>query len=218
MFGFFSEKNFKERMDFIDNDLEEREKRFERLKNLKNSDIDHTNLLLDIKKEIPDFNENEIIEYTQYIIPNMHYFFSNEQKDKLKKYCSEDLIKRIFEQKEKYRISKNFDRVNVQFAKIDSFVNDENNLYLKVYASVFFYDKIANNVFKEDITDKYWNDIWIITFKEKNKIGINNQTKCPNCGAPMEYDPTKKEFNCNYCRNHMVITEMNWEIIDIEIK
>ena len=76
MFEYFSEKTFNRRMNQIDNDLEEREKRLERLNDLKDTDIDHKNLLLDIKKEIPDFNEDELIEYTQYVIPNIHHFFS----------------------------------------------------------------------------------------------------------------------------------------------
>ena len=218
MFEYFSEKTFNRRMNQIDNDLEEREKRLERLNDLKDTDIDHKNLLLDIKKEIPDFNEDELIEYTQYVIPNIHHFFSNGEKDKLKKICSEKLINKVFEQKETYRISNNIDNINVQFVKIENCINEENHFYIKIYASIFFYDKIANNICKYSSTDKYWNDIWTITFKDKNRIEEKNQTKCPNCGASMEYDKTKKLFTCSYCRNHIFITEMNWEIVDIEVK
>lgn len=218
MFGYFSEKNLKKRINEIDNDIEERKRKLERINNLKDLNIDHNNLLLDIKKEIPDFNENEFIEYTQYIIPNIHHFFSNKETDKIKKYCSQELTKNVFEQKEKYRISKDFDKVNVQFVKIENCMKEGNEFYVKVYVSIIFYDETANNVYKKDFTDKYWNDIWIVTFKEKNRVEKNNQTKCPNCGAAMEYDPAKKLFNCNYCRNHMFITEINWEIVDIEVK
>ena len=34
-------------------------------------------LLHKIKMDFPGFNEDEILDYTQFVVPNMHFLFKN---------------------------------------------------------------------------------------------------------------------------------------------
>ena len=47
---------------------------------------ENDNLLMRMKTEIPNFDDEELLEYTKIIIPNIHSFFSNQRIDKLKRY------------------------------------------------------------------------------------------------------------------------------------
>ncbi len=90
-----------------------------------------------------------------------------------------------------------------------------NKLYIKVYALVFFFDDADNNMNNEDKFDKYWNDIWVVTYEGNGNKKIMN--KCPACGADMEYNISKKMFTCNYCRNSVYYSQINWKMVDVEV-
>ena len=172
-------------------------------------------LLLQIKGDVPNFEEQEILEFSKIIIPNIHFFFCNERREKLKKYCSDNLIEKVLKNKELYRITKDIDNTRVGYARLEEYINDEGKCYIKVYASVFFYDEAANNENNSDSYDKYWNDIWVITYEGNFNKQIMN--KCPTCGATMEYNKAKQMFTCNYCRNSLYYSQINWRIVDIEV-
>ena len=184
-------------------------------------------LILEIKKSIKDFNEAELLDYTKYAIQNLHYFFCNDRFDKIKKYCSKDVIEKIINQKDKFRITNNIDRVNIQYMRISDTYTKDDICYIKLYVSIIFFDDVSNNPDFDELeatgTDYidpnyYWNDIWEITFKENLHQGLVPQIKCPNCGASMDYNKDTKTLTCNYCRNHMLVTQINWKIVDIDVK
>ena len=172
-------------------------------------------VLMEIRAEIPRFNEEELAEYTKTVLPDIHRFLCQGKSDKITKYCSEELIQKMILNKEVYKISENMDNVRVQHARIDGFSNSDNRIRIKMYASVFFFDDVDNNINNEESYDKYWNDIWIVTYELDEDIEITN--KCPSCGAPMEYNSFKHMFTCNYCRNSVYDSEINWKIVDIEV-
>ena len=173
-------------------------------------------VLNNIKTEIPNFKEQELIEYTKNAIPNVHRFLSQEREEKLNKYCSIELIKKMQSNPEIYRISKNIDNVRVGFAGIEGYDYSEGKIKIRIDTSIFFYDDVDNNINNQESFDKYWNDIWIITY-ELNDIK-ENINKCPSCGASMEYINSKNMFTCNYCRNSIYYSQINWKIIDVEVK
>ena len=171
--------------------------------------------ILRIKEEIPNFNEQELLEYTKIVIPNIHTFASHEKWDRVKRYCSDELIGKIQNNKEVYRISNNMDIVRVGYARVEGFSIEESKLLLKVYSSVFFYDDVDNNDDNDGNFDKYWNDIWVVTYEGKENIA--NMNKCQNCGASMDYNTSKHMFTCNYCRNSLYYSQINWKIVDVNV-
>lgn len=176
---------------------------------------ENDNILMRMKTEIPNFDDEELLEYTKIIIQNLHSFFCNGKLEKLNRYCSDALINKVLQNKEKYRITKNMDNVRVGYARLYGYVNKENKYYIKVYSSVFFYDDVDNNYENEDNYDKYWNDIWVVTYEG---IGAkDNLNKCPTCGASMEYNLSKHMFTCNYCRNSLYYSQINWKLVDIDV-
>ena len=210
-------------MKFINNLNEYNKKKNDSIKELnyykkvEKLDLEHHNALIDIKREFPDFDEQEFLNYVNNVIPNIHYFISNDKIERAEKYCSKELIQKMLEQKEKYRISKKMDNINIQYIRITGFQLNNNRIYLKVYASVYFYDEATNNLDNKDLTDKFWNDIWTITVTPNTKIGGVENAKCPKCGATMIYD-YHHQFHCEYCRNNLYITNVDYIVTDIEVK
>lgn len=211
------ETEYLKELRYIEKKTQEIKEKTKKLTRIKSFDPEHYELLLKIKRELPDFNEKELLEFIRNVIPNIHYFISNERLEKVKRYCDKKLIEKINKEKDKYRITPDIDNMRVEYARIEKCLNDKDNFYIQIYSSIFFYDEVANNIEKNDYIDQYWNDIWLITVKENSKIGHVNKTKCPNCGAAMEYSGNDRTFNCNYCRNKLYITQLNWKVIDIEL-
>ena len=175
-------------------------------------------ILYEIKKEILGFNKEELLEYTIWAIPKLYdeiKNYDNISKKKIK--CKKELINKLIEEPRKYRITNEMDNVNVQYAELYECIKENGEFYIKVYASIYFYDNRENNIYMS-ARNRYWNDIWIITLRETdcNKIEDGN---CDNCGAVMEYDEIKKIFKCTYCGNVLAIQkwDKDWEFVDIEV-
>ena len=179
------------------------------------NNFEQQELVLKIKEVIPSFDYQELLEYTKIIVPNIHLLFCNDKNDKLKRYCNDKLIEKVFENKKIYRINSDIDNARVGYARLQDYYSENDNNYVKVYSSVFFYDESANNLQKTDGFDKYWNDIWVITYE--GDFGNDNVNKCPTCGAPMEYNNSKHMFTCDYCRNSLYYSQINWKIVDIDV-
>ena len=210
----FNEKDLQYELERIEKESERIRENTNKIRKMKTNDIEHEKALIEIKKEIVDFDEEDLLRFTKNAIVNIHYFFSHEKYNQLKNYCSEELIKKILDDKKKYRIDINMDNIRVGFAKIRD-VYKKDDFFIKVHTSVFFYDDARNNNAMGSTSDKYWNDIWTITYKRKKDEEITN--KCPNCGSLMEYNIGSKTFLCDYCRNTFMKEQMIWEIYDISV-
>lgn len=93
----------------------------------------------------------------------------------------------------------------------------DDEIYIQVYSSIYFYDDVGNNVENYSVSDKYWNDIWIVTFRESSGLNKKN-SNCVNCGAIMEYNKVRDIFKCEYCGNIIQNkSDSKWEIVDIEL-
>lgn len=178
-------------------------------------DIKRKELLSKIKEDFTNFDEGELLEFTGFAVPNIHYSLSHEKKEKAIKYCTESLINKMLDNKEKYRISNDIDNIRVGYARIEDYINEDNKYYIKVYTSIFFYDDVDNNEIIDCNYDKYWNDIWVLTYE--GNIGKEIINKCPACGASMEYNKSKHMFTCNFCRNSIYYSQINWKLTDIEV-
>ena len=78
---------------------------------------------------------------------------------------------------------------------------------------------VKNNKIGDKMVDGYWNDIWIITYRNIEKNYNINTCKCENCGATMKYNKNMEFFECNYCNTILYNFQgMNLEIVDIEVK
>lgn len=188
--------------------------------------INYTETLKNIKEEMPFFNKEELIEYTKWAVQKLYNAIKNEDEIKIK--CKEGLINKLIKEKFKYRITKDIDHISVQYAQIYDFNKIENKKYIKVYTSVYFYDNVTNNMMNSGITkDRYWNDIWIVTYEDNSEIGCEKDNKCNNCGAIMEYDSIKEVVKCKYCGNtiynklngNWTIEEVNtnWIMANVEL-
>lgn len=170
---------------------------------------------IELKDEILGFNEEELLQYIKWAVQKLYNSIKDEEEINVK--CKEELIKKLNEEKTKYRISKNTDSMSVQFARLFDYEKKDNEIYIQVYLSIYFYDDVHNNRYNMEMRDKYWNDIWIVTCKERMEVQVKN-SKCPSCGAVMKYKRMDDIFECTYCEN-IIENRFNskWELVDIEL-
>ena len=172
-------------------------------------------LVIKIKEEIPNFNEQELLDFTKTSIPVIYNYLINRKIDKAKIYCTEALTKKMLKNSSLYRVSNDIDNIRVESARLHGCVRKGGKFYIKVNASIFFYDNVDNNINTFEIYDKYWNDIWIVTLECKGDKKIMNQ--CPTCGAFMKFNSLKKMFKCEYCGNSVCYSPIEWKIVDIDV-
>lgn len=172
-------------------------------------------ILHDIKVEIPEFEKDELLEYTKWAIPSLYESLRDNEKIVLN--CNNEVINKINSEKESYRVTKNIDKVTVQYADLFDYLNINSEKYIKVYISLYFYDDVNNNIDKDCEKDKYWNDTWIITYKI-NGGKTKDNCNCSNCGSVMKYNLQSNIFECEYCGNVIHInSNLKWEIVDIQV-
>ena len=176
-------------------------------------------ILVDIRKEIPGFKKEELIEYTKWAIPKLYdELRDNVNLEQMKVKCNNQLIDKIIQEKVRYRISKNIDNISMQYIELYDTVKKDEDLLIKVYVSIYFYDNVSNNLEWQFAQDRHVNDIWVVTFKGKSSERFEDGN-CDNCGAVMEYNETKSIYNCAYCGNVVTTQRLyrDWEIADIEV-
>ena len=173
-------------------------------------------VLMDIEKEMPDFNADEFLKYTEWAIQKLYNSLRDNEKSEVK--CEEELISKLDEQRLKYRITKDIDHISIHYAEILDVIRKDGIMYIQVYLSVYFYDNTKNNINMDDDLDyKYWNDIWIVTLGEDIELE-RKKCNCVNCGAIMKYNKARSTFECEYCGN-IVHNDFDsgWKIVDIEL-
>ena len=174
-------------------------------------------VVYDIKKEIPNFDKEELLEYTKWAIQVLHHAMRNENRPEVK--CKDDLLNKMINEKLKYRITREMDHLSIQFIELANCEKKNNEFLIKVYVSIYFYDDVDNNINVSNTGDKYWNDIWYITYRQDAESADGNNSNCSNCGAIMEYNHLSKLFKCNYCgKTDTNILKVQWEIVDIEVE
>lgn len=180
---------------------------------------DVTEIILDIKNKNPFFEREEILDYTKFTIPILYNDLKKGNIEKIKIRCKEEVIYKILQKRTRYRITKDMDHISIQYAELFDYIEENGEMYVKVYLSIHFFDNVKNNTTGDKMVDGYWNDIWIITYKNLEKNYDINACKCENCGAMMKYSLIKKILECKYCGNKLYYRpNMNWEIVDIEVK
>ena len=177
--------------------------------------IDITDIVFKIKSEIPKFDREDFIEYTKWTIPELYSSVKNEEAIDIK--CSKELVEKLIENKSIYKIKKDIDYISIQYTELVDCTKDDDNVYVKVYMSIYFKDDVSNNIIKINDRDRFWNDIWIVTYK-KSLSYKNIDPRCNNCGAIMKYNNIEEILKCDYCGNIMICSDnQNWEMIDIEV-
>lgn len=173
-------------------------------------------IVLDIQKEIAGFNRDELINYITWAIPRLYDSVRHNEKIDVK--CDSELINKLNKENTKYRINKDIDHLSVQFAELTNNYKQDDEMYIQVYLSLFFYDNVKNNTDDNSLADKYWNDIWIVTVKKDYKPG-QKQHNCSNCGAVLKYNQARNIFQCEYCGNIIHNnSDSQWKIVNIEIQ
>lgn len=184
---------------------------------------DLNEVLIEIKNEIKGFDSKELLEYTKWALPRLYNNLLERNEREIIVNCTENTINKLKNEKDKFRINKDIDHIKVHYVKIDDYFKKNDEIYIKVYASIFFIDKVVNNEIKlneerDDSSRKYWNDVWSITYKETNTKERRNEYVCNNCGATMKYMQWSKKFACDYCKSEKRIEQIsNWEIVDIDV-
>ena len=182
---------------------------------------DFTDTLNSIKKANPSFNEDTIYKYTEIAIKSIYTDLKNNAQLIHDINCKEDVIKNILKNKKKYRITEDIDVINILYIGLYDCVKNTEGEFVKIRASIYFYDNTKNNKISDNnIKEKCWNDIWLITYQNMDKFKKRKISNCDNCGATMKYDYPSKMFKCEYCGSIKInsIDNINWEIIDIEIE
>ena len=173
-----------------------------------------TEICKELESEILGFNREELLKYTKWAIPKLYNSLKNNEKLEIK--CTPELINKIKKEKIKYRIDKRIDQINIQYVELYDDIKKDDGIYIQVYLSIFFYDNVKNNFGDNYTNDRYWNDIWIVTYKESV---VKKNSNCANCGAIMQYNQLKDSFECKYCGNIIQNkSDSNWEIVEIELE
>lgn len=133
-------------------------------------------ILLKIKNDFPGFNKDEILEFTKESVLNLYNELKNENTKNLN--YEKNLIDKLIKEKNKFRISKNIDHISVQYVELFDYIKQENKNYIKIYCSIYFYDNTENNLYGNRTNNRYWNDIWIITFTNGKQENKNSCSKC----------------------------------------
>jgi len=176
---------------------------------------DSTEVLFEIKYEIPGFNKEELFEYIKWSIPELYKSLKDGEKIKIR--CKPELLEKLNKEKIKYRINKDMDHISVQMVDLFGSTKKNDEIHIQLYLSVHFYDKVKNNIYNHHEKDKYWNDIWIVTIIETLK-STRKHSNCVNCNALMEYNKIKDIYECKYCGNIMDNkSDSKWKIVDIEL-
>ena len=175
---------------------------------------DRVMLEFEIKKDIPQFDRDKVIDYTKGVILNIFNSFASNDLNNIKIRISSDLLKKISDNRELYRISKNFDSVVVQNVSICDYEKREDGNYVKVRTTVNFFDNVDNNEDGDKEVDKFWSDRWIITYKALSNIDNN----CKNCGSEMEYNKETDTYECKFCRSVFYKDSKDWKVVDIEVE
>ena len=151
-------------------------------------------VIFDIRNEIPGFNKEDLVVK-----------------------CKSELINKLNKESAKYRINKDIDHISIQYVELFDSIKKDNEMYIQFYLSIYFYDDVDNNIGNYSMNDKYWNDIWIVTYRECVK-SEGKKSNCDNCGATMKYNQLRDTFECEYCGN-VIHNNSNskWEIVDIEL-
>lgn len=173
-------------------------------------------ILFEIKKDYPRFEKDEFIEGAKIDIKNLYYAFCKNEWELNKVNCTNELKNKIKNNSDSYRINKNYDTVSIQYIELCDYIQEKENT-IKLYVSAIFYDDVDNNEIKEnDNSDKYFNDVWVVSYKDS---GQQADLKCNNCGATMEKDENNNLLKCSYCRTqeYYNFKVTNWKIYDIEI-
>ena len=180
---------------------------------------DENEIEFEIKKDFLGFDREKFLTQIKWFIPILYKDLKDNNYHITKYNCKEELIHKLLEEKEKYRITKDIDHISIQYARLYDYIKENDKGFVKAYISVYFYDNVKNNIENESLNDKYWNDIWIITCRDKSNSNNKEKNNCPNCGAIMEYNYNTGFFKCNYCGCIMDNNKnIDWEIIDIELK
>lgn len=160
----------------------------------------------------------ELHNYTEWAIETLYENLKNNKKYNNKIKCQDKVIEKILNNREKYRMTDDVDRMNIQYVGLIDYYEKENVEYIEMKLSVYFYDDTKNNInIDKEVPHKYWNDIWIVTYKRTNYDKTEN-FNCESCGATMKYNIDNKMYKCEYCGNISVIGIANWEICDIEVE
>lgn len=181
----------------------------------------------EIRRELKNngnvINEVEFLERTKIdvaLLYNCAQKILLNENDKIK--YSDEVIKKMVNNKDKFRVQPEIDRVSVQYAVFFDYIveqidgQDEKEQFLKINVTVNFYDDKDDNNERFSFEDiRCWNDLWIITYKKvKNDDKMFN---CSNCGAIMQLLKKENLLKCDYCGNIKLFSD-EWKIVDIEVK
>ena len=173
---------------------------------------DEIEVLKNIKLSNPYFEKDTFLEAVKYEISNIYNTLCKESVEEYNNLnCYDSLIKKILSNKEQYRINKDIDTISIQYVGLHDYIGG----CIQVYLSVYFYDKTSNNEIKiESSSNKYYNDIWIASYKKETEEDL---FKCNNCGAIMKKSEISDILECPYCKNKKHIKKDNWKLYDIDV-
>ncbi len=176
---------------------------------------DPVKILGEIRMTNPDFSKDAFIENSKSDLINLYKYACNGNLKDIELSYSKQLIKKVTENPDLYRISKNFDVMNILYINLNDY-KENTAKYIQLYVSVYFFDDVDNNIIKNDDIDKFWNDIWLVTYKREDNDEI---LKCSNCGATMEKDEENNLLKCEYCRTEKYFNfgTQDWILDDVEV-
>ncbi len=177
----------------------------------KKYDDKHIIAMLDIEKELKNFNEEEFNKMIYEKFIKVQEAWSNFNLDELKKHLTDELFNtynsqlKILKAKKEKNVMCDFENIKVS---IVDFKTSADEYTIKVLLRSKFYDFISNqnDVVLRGKNNKKVEMTYILTLVRKKVIKNN---KCPNCNAVLE---NQHSNTCPYCNSKIVSNNYDWTI------
>lgn len=163
--------------------------------------LDHLNMVM------PNSHINELKKMAFDNFVEIQHAWMNFDYDKLRELCTDELYNSYVSQLETLKL-KNGQNIMSDFTQKDIKIIDiddvNGDIILTVFLAVDFYDYVINATSKKVTRGQSHRKIsnnYILTYVVKSDYEKEDNTKCPNCGAPIEHVTSGK---CEYCNSTIV--------------
>ncbi len=195
------------------------------IQNIKQLEINQTQIENKIQVNDPDFNKEEFVAWSKNLFVKLQQAWTARNWEIIRTFETESLFEQHKNQLQGY-INNNqinvMDRICVNYAHLYNYRVEGDKEILTVRLNSRMEDYIIDATTKRVIKGEKGLDkvnTYLLTFIRKNGVKTKpgtielNTTNCPNCGAPTQITSSGK---CEYCGSVITTGEYNWVLSNLE--
>ena len=160
-----------------------------------------------LKSIVPDMSIGDLKNMVYHNFVDVQNAWMEFDYDKLRELCTDELFNTYKSQLETLKLKKG-KNIMTAFELVDIKITDakveNDNIILTTYMCINFYDYVINTDTKQIIRgskEQMVHNNYIMTFVRTSDTNNKNDSKCPNCGAPIK---DKASEVCEYCGSTIV--------------